>query len=393
MRGDVVRWSLAAAVAASVVTACGASAKPPPPTVAATASTSASAQGSATSFCSAVQALAHGITPAPTAAGAAEAHARVNALLAAAPPQLHSLVVEMTSQYNAVIDAFAANGYDANRVLAHASPSVIATLRRLASEANGSTPSDPEATVFGYAESHCASPPPTTTAQAVPATTGAPAAVGAPAAIPTAASLVAKAMANALAKQWAHIDDTETSGSHTIVFSDDTGPSSGHQVITVDGAHAETIVVGGVAYAKGDPAAVVNYFGFPSADVVRLAGKWISFQPSDQGFSDVSASVTLASALNDPPLTGPYHIGAVTTVDGQRVVPVSVNVAATDGGPSGTGTLYITPGGATLPVELDLVGSDGSKSQERFGQWGAAVTITAPPAAIPAASLTPSTTV
>jgi len=77
-------------------------------------------------------------------------------------------------------------------------------------------------------------------------------------------------------------------------------------VIIVNGEHAEALVVRGVAYAKGDAAAVVNYFGFPSTDVLRLAGEWIAFHPGDRGLSDVSACVTLASALNEQPLTGPF---------------------------------------------------------------------------------------
>jgi hypothetical protein len=148
------------------------------------------------------------------------------------------------------------------------------------------------------------------------------------------------------------------------------------------------MVVAGIAYAKGDATAVVDYFGFPAADAARLAGQWIALKPTDQGFSDVSEGVTLASALNEDTLTGPYHVGAATVVDGERVVPIGVNVAATGGGPSASGTLYVTPGSATVPVELDLVGSDGSKSTEKYSNWGVAVAISAPGSTIAAASIT-----
>jgi len=205
--------------------------------------------------------------------------------------------------------------------------------------------------------------------------------------VPTAASLVAKAMANAAAQQWAHIDVTTTSGNDVIAFQQDSGPTSGRQWITADGAHAETLLVGGVAYAMGDAAAVTNYFQYPASQTTRLANRWVAFTPGDSGFSDVSDGITLASALKNDTITGPYRVGAVTIVDGQQVVPISVDVPDTSGGPSATGTLYITPGSSTLPVELDMVGSDGSKSDVKYSQWGASVTISAPSGAIPAASI------
>ena len=97
--------------------------------------------------------------------------------------------------------------------------------------------------------------------------------------------------------------------------------------------------------------------------------------------------MTLASALKNDTITGPYRVGAVTIVDGLQVLPISVNVPQTGGGPSATGTFYITPGSSTLPVELDMIGSDGSKSDVKYSQWGVAVKISAPNGAIPAASI------
>jgi hypothetical protein len=199
--------------------------------------------------------------------------------------------------------------------------------------------------------------------------------------------LVAKAMANAAAMRWAHIDATTTTAGRTIGFSDDVGPDSGHQIITGTGAHAEALLVGGVAYAKGDATTVTSYYGVPASDTGSIAGRWVSFTPRDGGYSNLYAHVALQSALSLDALIAPYRIGAPTVVDGQRVVPISGIVSEVGKGPSGLGTLYITPGSATLPVELVIAGSDGSRSDVKYSRWGVTVVLSAPPGAIPAAFL------
>ena len=194
-------------------------------------------------------------------------------------------------------------------------------------------------------------------------------------------------MQNALAKRWAHLDVTTRSHSDVVVFSQDSGPTSGHQVITINGAHAEALVVGGVAYARADAAAVTSFLGFPASQVQRLAGHWISLVSTDAGYQTVSQGVTLASALGEETIASPEKVGAPTVLYGAGAVPISFTVAPTGGGPSGTGTLYISTGPATLPIELDVVGSDGSKTNARFSAWGAVAPLTAPSGAIPAATV------
>src|SRR5579864_1472130 len=106
-------------------------------------------------------------------------------------------------------------------------------------------------------------PSPTTVPR--PTTTDAPANAPAskPGYIPSASTLVLTADNDALSEGWAHIDVTTSGQGHYADYSEDSGPAIGHQMITIDGAHAEAIVIGGVAYARGDAAAVVNLFGLP----------------------------------------------------------------------------------------------------------------------------------
>jgi hypothetical protein len=217
-------------------------------------------------------------------------------------------------------------------------------------------------------------------------TTQPPHPTGAGAAVPTPGALLAKALANGNAKGWAHVDVMTTNGGVTTVLSTDLGPAGGHQVVTVKGAHAEALLVGGVAYARGDAATVTSYFGLPTADTT-VGGQWVSLLPNDRGYSGVSIGMNLSSALTEYALTAPYRVGAPTVVGGQQVVPISGIVSQVGKGPSGLGTLYITPGAATLPVELDIAGADGSKSTITYSRWGVAVALAAPVGAVRAASL------
>ena len=211
----------------------------------------------------------------------------------------------------------------------------------------------------------------------------------APVGLPSAGALVAKAMANALASGWAHIDVTTTSGASTVEVSDDVGLTSGRQVVTANGARAEALLVDGVAYARGDATSVSSYFGVPAPEAALIAGQWASFTQHDQGYPEVASRLALSSVLTEDALTGPYRLGAPTVVDGQRVVPVSGIISEVGRGPIGLGTLYITPGSGTLPVELDTATSAGTKTEVRYSRWGAAVVLTAPSGATPAASLVP----
>jgi hypothetical protein len=122
-----------------------------------------SAAGDLAGFCTAVHAVAQGIAPAETPGGVAQAHQEIDAIAQSAPAQIHTQATEMAAQLDAVVDAFATFGYNAQRVLTEGSPQVRATLKRLASEASGNPPSEPDASVLVYADAHCGHGSPTPT--------------------------------------------------------------------------------------------------------------------------------------------------------------------------------------------------------------------------------------
>lgn len=126
----------------------------------ATTTTVAPAPFDKTVFCNAYAALKGG--PIPADRDVAAAHARVNALGVSVPGELSTQISQMVSEYNAVIDAFAANDFDAQAVVAHASGQVKATLDRLTREANGES-LEPEAAVVLIANEVCRPDEPVTT--------------------------------------------------------------------------------------------------------------------------------------------------------------------------------------------------------------------------------------
>jgi hypothetical protein len=196
---------------------------------------------------------------------------------------------------------------------------------------------------------------------------------------------------DALAKGWAHITINTTAPGHLAVYSQDSGPTTGHQVVTVDGSHAEVVLVGGVAYIRGDATAVTSFFGYPATQVGRLANRWISLQATDSGYATAIDAVTLGSALKEATIVGPATNVAETVTAGLKVVAITGAVPQS-GGPNATGTLYISTGADPLPVQLIESASDGTKSTLTFSSWGAAVPLAAPTAAIPDSSILSSAT-
>ena len=194
-------------------------------------------------------------------------------------------------------------------------------------------------------------------------------------------------MRNAKAKSWVHVVVDTTAPGHVALFSQDSGPTSGHQVVTVDGAHAEVVLIGGLAYIRGDANAVPNFFGLPASQAARLANRWISLRPSDSGYADAAAGVTLDSVLQESAVTGTLTTGAATVVGGVPVTPISGTITDPSSSQTGTGTLLVTTGRNPLPVQVIETASDGTKSTVTFGPWGVSVPLAAPTAAIPMSSI------
>ncbi len=148
----MVRASVAGAACVLVMSGCAS----PQHTTAPATTTSTSKPFDAAVFCAAVRALSDN-GPEPFDRDAAGAHARVNALSASVPSDLKNEIPQIVEEYNALIDAYAANDFDPVAVLAHGSDGVRATLARLAREAQGDEGLEPEAALL-YQASHICRP-------------------------------------------------------------------------------------------------------------------------------------------------------------------------------------------------------------------------------------------
>jgi len=201
-----------------------------------------------------------------------------------------------------------------------------------------------------------------------------------------AAALLAQTNRDALAQGWAHIAIHVSLGSQTAVFSDDSGPTSGRQVIVVGQSDATVVLVGGIAYIQGNASAMQNYFGFPASAAPGLANRWISFSSSDSDYSTVASAVTLGSALQQMTLAAPLSEGAGAVVNGQSVIPVAGQLVAADNVGQGSGTIDVSTATDPLPVEFDYSSNDGHGALV-FSAWAKAVVLSAPAGATPAASI------
>jgi hypothetical protein len=164
-------------------------------------------------------------------------------------------------------------------------------------------------------------------------------------------------------------------------MANDIGSTEGRQVIVANGSHATVIVLIGTAYIQGDVGAITKYFELQVTDPARLAGKWISLIPSDSGYSNVSASVTLKSDFSQIQLEGPYS-KIFESISGQNLIAIHGFTPGPSGSAPVRAVLDVTADGTILPVAFEA--SDGQLTESvTWSDWGDAVTLLAPQKSLP----------
>ncbi len=175
------------------------------------------------------------------------------------------------------------------------------------------------------------------------------------------------------------------SGSTTGKVVQDSALQSGEQTVAIGKARASVVLAGRMAYISANSQGMTSYFGFPSSLVPTLAGRWISIRPTDSGFQQVTANVTLASALANVTPSGTLSTGKRSTVNHQSVRSIVGNASG-----GGRLTLFIAASGRALPVEA--VESSGTGTSARgeivkFTRWGEQVHVPKPSRAVPISTL------
>jgi len=194
-----------------------------------------------------------------------------------------------------------------------------------------------------------------------------------------AATIVRAAQAYASRRGWAHIDLQFNMSAKTLVFSQDSGPDTGRQTVTIGTEHATVLLVDHVAYVNANAGALADYFGLAPSSA-SFAGKWIAIKPSDAAYATVAAGVSLADALKQIAIDPPFVKPKPTTIDGERAISVSGTVPTTRGA-SEPATLYVPASGEILPLAFDF-SDPGATDRATFSAWGKKVALTAPANAV-----------
>ena len=202
----------------------------------------------------------------------------------------------------------------------------------------------------------------------------------------TATSLMSEAFQDAENGSWVHEVGHGAASGHTFSAVNDIGTFEGRQMIDSGKAQAEVMQIGPEAYIRGNATAISSYFGLTKDDPQQLANTWVSIVPSDGGeYTTVISAVTLKSDFQQETISGPLSEGHVITVDGQRCIPITGHVSQTGYG-TAQATLYVTDSMKPLPVEYRAENKQAT-STTTWSRWGHTVALTAPPDAIPFASL------
>lgn len=217
---------------------------------------------------------------------------------------------------------------------------------------------------------------------AVTATATAPAtATASPAATPRAhsqstqhlQSLLATALRKALAQHTVHSAAREVSAhGQTTTFDNYDGVSDGTQTIGINGGHLDVRVVGTTTYLNGDAKGLAVYH----IDSRTLGGKWLMLVAGQSGYQDITAGVTIGSALQADTISGPLSSEPTKRINGEDAFGITGRGTGANSPHGARATMWIS---ATtgLPVEFDAV-TRGTTITVTFTDWGTPIHVTAP---------------
>jgi hypothetical protein len=226
----------------------------------------------------------------------------------------------------------------------------------------------------------------------------------------TPAEVVANVYATAAAAGSFHYVNQQTLGINgTLVHQTVSGDvSHGEGVLFVNGrfGDSEAIVIGSVAYLKGDAAALQVDLLYPLKRADHYANRWISFTSKDTPFQtikDLVFSTTLWANPAQAPLDSlpqrPRSVSQVSSLDGRPVESVTSTiddvVKSTDSSFVGHAQVYFAAT-SQLPYRLTdattglEAGSPFSEQDSAtFSKWSEHLEVTAPPGALRYSALPP----
>ena len=140
-------------------------------------------------------------------------------------------------------------------------------------------------------------------------------------------------------------------------------------------------IVGPAAYLEGDGPAIEAVTG-DAATADLLGGRWLEIAKGDKAYAGVMDQATFSDAQKQDWFSGTVTQLPTTTLNGQRVIPLTGAPAKDDdAGPHATATLYLAADGDPLPVRYEITSSAGHEVANYSG-WGSQQLVIAPAVAI-----------
>ncbi len=200
---------------------------------------------------------------------------------------------------------------------------------------------------------------------------------------PTSAQTEYLAAINAVGDQGVHYASHAKQGNVTFNVSGDTGVKSGTQTLTLTQGktteHMTVVAVGSTGYVSGNTTALKDVIGLPSATANKYAGKWVSFDATNQQYSELVAGLLDSQVAGELKMSGPFHYGATKTINGKSAIAVVGSVSDSSGN-SVSSTLWVAASGPPLPIEQTTGASSKGAiaGTVTFTKWGQKVAQKAP---------------
>lgn len=208
-------------------------------------------------------------------------------------------------------------------------------------------------------------------------------------------SLLAASLKAAGKEPSVHFVATSAVGTRSITITGDASAGAGSQVIILhegkQTGHVTGRYVDKAVYFRGNTIGLEDYLGMPTTLAPKYSDKWISFGSSTPDYSSIAKSMTLSAAVAQISVKAPVTSGVHSTVDGQAAVSVlGTTTTLSSKGKKGTATLYVAAKGSPLPISYLGTGKQKKQSETgkvTFSKWGEKVSPSAPPNAVPASSI------
>lgn len=189
-----------------------------------------------------------------------------------------------------------------------------------------------------------------------------------------------------------HFVESVTTGQQVSTLEGNLSAPAAEEALIDDGTQLEAELTHNVIYVRGTAASLQSALGLSAAVSQQNAGQWISIQPTDGPFADVSSTLTLSSILGafTPENTATTKSKDVTLHKEQVLAFTGIPSSGTSPGVSAVVSLFIARHGSHEPVGGTAVYASGSTRTSDavvFSQWGVPVTVAAPVGAHPYSSL------